>query len=134
MIEMNKGTAVRPLVKLARIIFVVLAWLFLAFIASQIFIAGLGLFVDSDNWELHKSLPQNFSFVPLVMLAAAFLGKLPVHIRWICLGLFLMVVAQFLTVIFSSDIGMLSALHPVIAMLLFWGSLTTVKHGHKWRK
>jgi len=26
--------------------------------------------------------------------------------------------------------GILSALHPVIALFLFWGSLTTVKHAH----
>ncbi|GED59500.1 hypothetical protein BFO01nite_36320 [Brevibacillus formosus] len=63
-------------------------------------------------------------------LVFSFLGKLTVHLRWICLGLYLMIVAQFLTVIYSSHLGILSALHPVIALFLFWGSLTTVKHAH----
>lgn len=74
--------------------------------------------------EMNKKIP----LPPHLVLS--FLGKLPVHLRWICLGLYLMIVAQFLTVIYSSHLGLLSALHPVIALFLFWGSLTTVKHAH----
>ncbi|MBP1972399.1 hypothetical protein [Cohnella thailandensis] len=38
-----------------------------------------------------------------------------------------MIVGIFLTAIFSSRIGGLSALHPVIALLLFWAALNVIR-------
>jgi hypothetical protein len=118
-------------VKFARYMFIVLAWVFFAFILVQVFLAGLGLFVSGEHWEMHRYLARYFALIPVGMLVLSFFGKMPVHLRWICLGLYLMIVAQFLSVIYSSALGILSALHPVIALLLFWGSITTVKQGHK---
>ncbi|MDC0764946.1 MULTISPECIES: DUF6220 domain-containing protein [Brevibacillus] len=131
MLEMNEKIPLPPpRVKIWRYMFIVLAWVFFAFIIVQVSLAGLGLFVNGEHWELHRTLAHYFAWIPVGMLVLSFLGKLPVHLRWICLGLYLMIVAQFLTVIYSSHLGILSALHPVIALFLSWGSLSTVKHSH----
>ncbi|TQR32102.1 hypothetical protein C7Y45_22715 [Brevibacillus brevis] len=77
MLEMNEKIPLPPpRVKIVRYMFLVLAWVFFAFIIVQVSLAGLGLFVNGEHW------------------------------------------------------GILSALHSVIALFLFWGSLTTVKHAH----
>ncbi|WP_409175940.1 DUF6220 domain-containing protein [Brevibacillus fortis] len=131
MLEKNEKIPLPPpRVKILRYMFIVLAWVFFAFIIVQVSLAGLGLFVNGEHWEMHRTLAQYFALIPVGMLVLSFPGKLPVHLRWICLGLYLMIVAQFLTVIYSSHLGILSALHPVIALFLSWGSLFTVKHAH----
>ncbi|WP_238543365.1 DUF6220 domain-containing protein [Brevibacillus sp. BC25] len=78
---MNKKISLPPpRVKILRYMFIVLAWVFFAFIIVQVSLAGLGLFVNGEHWEMHRTI--------------------------------------------------LSALHPVIALFLFWGSLSTVKQAH----
>ncbi|HZG15977.1 MAG TPA: DUF6220 domain-containing protein [Candidatus Bathyarchaeia archaeon] len=127
--NIEKAATLSPFVTLARRLYLVLAWGFLAFITIQVFLAGLGLFVSWEYWEMHRNWATYFAFVPIVMLVLAFLGKMPVSLRWISFGLYLMIVAQFLTVVFKSTLGALSSLHPVIALLLFWGSIITVSQG-----
>ncbi|MFB9324572.1 DUF6220 domain-containing protein [Paenibacillus aurantiacus] len=114
----------------ARIIrrcFVGCAWLFAAAIALQVLIAGLALFVDSANWAAHISFARYFGLLPLVMIALAWIGRFPSKTVLKSVGLFGMIIGMFLTAIFSSRIGGLSALHPVIALMLFWSSMDTIR-------
>ncbi|OOC57580.1 DUF6220 domain-containing protein [Paenibacillus ihbetae] len=113
--------------RFARVGFLLLAWLFSASVALQVFLAGLALFVDSSNWSSHMSFARYFSFLPLLMAVLARTARLPSRLIWRCIGLFGMILGLFLTAIFSSRIGGLAALHPVIALLLFWVSLDIIR-------
>ncbi|MCM3781960.1 DUF6220 domain-containing protein [Neobacillus mesonae] len=73
------------------------------------------------------SFARYFSFLPLLMAVLARTARLPSRLIWRCVGLFGMILGLFLTAIFSSRIGGLAALHPVIALLLFWASLDMIR-------
>ncbi|MBD2871394.1 DUF6220 domain-containing protein [Paenibacillus arenilitoris] len=118
-------------VRLARIAYVAFAWLFTASIAVQVLIAGMALFVDSDSWASHASFARYFSFLPLLMALLAWIARMPKKVIWRSIGLFGMILGMFITAILSSRIGALSALHPVIALLLFWGSTVILRSSSK---
>jgi hypothetical protein len=117
--------------QVGRFIYLLLAWAFLICILVQVFIAGMATFSDSTDWGLHKSFVKIFALVPLVMFLLTFVGSIQGRIRWISLLLFVLVIFQFLTVQVFSSISAITALHPMIALLLFWGSITTVKRAKK---
>ncbi|MBS4219945.1 hypothetical protein KHA96_16660 [Bacillus sp. FJAT-49711] len=113
--------------KVIRAIFAILSLLFFIAIISQIFIAGVALFADSSQWAVHKSFVVYFEFIPIVMLILSFFGGFPKKMRWHSLGLYLMVALQYMTVGLSGKFPYITALHPVIAMLLFWLSLVMLR-------
>ncbi|ULL20021.1 hypothetical protein DVH26_29785 [Paenibacillus sp. H1-7] len=96
-------------------------------VGLQVFFAGLALFVDSSNWVTHISFARYFSFLPLIMAVLAWRARLTSKTIWRCIGLFGMIIGMFLTAIFSSRIGGLSALHPVIALMLFWSCAELIR-------
>jgi hypothetical protein len=60
------------------------------------------------------------------MIVLTFFTKLHVAVRIKCLQLLGMIILMFLTAVLSSKIGILSALHPVIAVMLFMTSVSIV--------
>ncbi|RXZ81002.1 hypothetical protein EBB07_16330 [Paenibacillaceae bacterium] len=114
-----------------RITFVTVAWLFTASVVLQVLFAGLAFFVDSNNWAHHVSFARYFAFLPLVLAVLGWIGRMPKHVIWRCIGLLGIVVGMFLTAILSARIGVFSALHPVLALLLFNGSITLIRSARK---
>jgi len=112
-------------------IFKLAAWIFLACIVVQVFIAGLATFSDTSNWGIHRSFVKCFALIPLLMFLLTFVSGVKGTKRWLSLGLFALVVFQFLTIQVFSSTGLIAALHPVAAMLLFWGSVITVRNNPK---
>ena len=112
------------LAQFSRVLFFVLALIFSVSVALQVLIAGIALFVNSGSWVAHVSFARYFAFIPLIMAIMAWMAGLSRQVLWKSIGLFGMVIGMFLTAVFSSRIGFLSAFHPVIAMMLFWGALT----------
>lgn len=115
------------LIRGGKIIFFILAWVFLGCIVAQVILAGMATFTDPGDWELHAAFVRVFAMVPLAMFLLTFAGRISGRKRWISLALFGMIVMQFLTVQVFSSVAAITALHPLIALLLFWGSVTTVK-------
>ncbi|MFG1731206.1 DUF6220 domain-containing protein [Paenibacillus sp. 843] len=117
------------LVRVSRASFIVLTLIFSVSVALQVLIAGMALFVDPGSWAAHVSFARYFAFVPLIMAIMAWIGGLSRRLLRRSIGLFGMVIGMFLTAVFSSQIGFLSALHPVIALMLFWGSVDIIRSG-----
>jgi len=108
-----------------------LSILFALCIALQVFLAGLAVFSDASHWKDHVSFVRYFSLIPVVMLVLAIIGRAPA-LRMHSLALIFMIVLMFVTAIFASDIGLFSALHPVIALMLFWRTFDTIRLSKKW--
>ncbi|MDB5054090.1 MAG: hypothetical protein JWM44_2140 [Bacilli bacterium] len=117
--------------KFGRLVFAFLALIFAACIIVQVFLAGLAVFVNKDDWGPHTSFIHVFEFVPILMFAVSFIGRVPSRIRWNSLGLFIMIILQYITAKALSGMW-LAALHPVIAIFLFWNALTIVKQSWRW--
>jgi mercuric ion transport protein len=106
-----------------RLAFIGTAWLFLACVVVQVFLAGLGVFGGAQNFALHRDFGYLFGWLTLVLLVLAIAGRL--GRRWIGLSAVLLVLFAFQSVFiaFRGEMPALAALHPVNALAIFSVSL-----------
>lgn len=110
----------------SRKIFVYLAVAFSLSVAIQVLIAGIAIFVDPVKWKTHIIFVRIFEYIPLLMLIFSFLGNLPTSLRWHSLGLFLLIMGMYATANITSVIPIAGAFHPVIALIMFWISVSII--------
>jgi len=116
---MSNDIAVKPHVKYSRWGFAACAWIFALLVAVQVFNAGLATFVDPAHWNTHTNFVRIVEVFPLLMFILSFFGKVPAALRWWSLALLAFIVLQYVTANLDSA-PMVGALHPVIAMVMFW--------------
>jgi hypothetical protein len=109
------------------------ARIFAAAIVVQVFLAGLALFVNSNNWMPHTYFARCFIIFPILMILLSFIARLPVSHRIKSIQLLVMVILMFVTADLSSQIGFLSALHPVIAVAMFWIAMALSKQAAEYK-
>jgi hypothetical protein len=109
--------------QLCRISFSVIAWLFTICIIAQVLLTGLALFINPINWSYHVNFARFFFILPLVMAILAYFAQLQKKIVWQSIGLFGMVIGLFFTAAISARFAIIGVLHPVIALVLFWGCI-----------
>jgi hypothetical protein len=107
--------------------FLGLAVVFTLCVAVQVFIAGLAVFVTPVHWAQHAAFVHIFEFVPLLMLLVSAVGRLPTRLRWLSAALFALVYAQYFTANIRGLVPLVAALHPVVALVIFWLSLRLVQ-------
>lgn len=107
--------------------FLGLAVIFTLCVAAQVFIAGLAVFVTPVHWARHTAFVHIFEFVPLLMLVVGAVGRLPARLRWRSAALFALVYAQYVTANIGGIMPLVAALHPVVALIIFWLSAQVVQ-------
>ncbi|TCP24944.1 hypothetical protein EV207_12247 [Scopulibacillus darangshiensis] len=125
--EYKKGAetkGVSAVARFGRMAYRLLAWVFLICIIAQVFIAGMATFTGQADWGLHMAFVKFFAPVPIIMILLSIIGRIRI---WLSLGLFALIVFQFMSVELFSSVWVLAALHPVVALLLFWGAIVAVK-------
>jgi hypothetical protein len=111
--------------------FALLSVLFVISVVVQVFLAGLAIFVNPIHWLKHTGFIHLFEFVPVLMLIVSFVGKLP---RWAIgqsAALFGVIFVMYFTANITPVIPWAAALHPVIAIGLFWMSLKIARAAWK---
>jgi hypothetical protein len=121
----NVGSRLSTRVRWARYGYVLFAGLFVVCVLIQVYIAGMAVFIDPANWDLHMTFIHVFELVPIIMLVLAFVGRVPRKLKWLPVGLFLLIMVQYATAEGFSD-SLVVAIHPVNALVIFWmGMITT---------
>lgn len=115
-------------VRLARFAFALVAGAFALCVVIQVFLAGLAVFVSPLNWVRHINFVHVFEFVPLLMLLLSFVGRLPKALRWQSAGLFGGIFLQYFTANVGGKLPWAAALHPVVAMIIFWTAITVARN------
>lgn len=105
-----------------RLAYSILALVFLICIVVQVYLAGMALFGDSEVWKWHRSFVPMFGYISVVLFILGIVGKLNRKMIWGSLGLFVLISLQYITALHIAG-----ALHPVIALALFWGALALVR-------
>lgn len=117
--RMSNDIDAKSYVKYSRWGFAACAWIFALLVAVQVFIAGLATFVDPVHWSTHTNFVRILEVFPLLMFILSFFGKVPAALRWWSLALIALIVLQYVTANLGSAPAV-GALHPVIAMIMFW--------------
>jgi hypothetical protein len=129
-LKANKEQEVSVRIRTVRFIYGVLAAGYLVCVILQVFFAGLGVFVNSDNLQLHRTFANYFELVSILIFLLSFAGRIRGSLRWLPLGLFALTSLQHMTIqVFT---GILPAFHTVDALVLFWISLHLTKRSWSW--
>ena len=102
----------------ARVFYVFLSSALAAGVLFQVFFAGMGAF--GADWSYHVTLAHFLGFLPLIMVPAAFVGRMPWALRLLPLGLVFLIGAQYAL---SHAVVPAAALHPVNGFLILLTSL-----------
>ena len=109
----------------ASIAIAALAWLMTAGLVAQVFLVGLALFVDPARWMTHRGLGMGFAPLALVVLVLALVGRQPSAVRWRAAALLGLMIVQIAT---AAIRGIAGTVHPVNAILIFWLTLSLMRH------
>jgi hypothetical protein len=104
--------------RLARIFYAVLSSAFVAGILTQVFFAGMGAF--GADWSYHVTFVHFLEPIPLLMVPAAFVGRLSWGSRLLPFGLLFLIGMQYAL---AHAAVPAAALHPVNGLLILLTSL-----------
>ncbi|WP_246204148.1 DUF6220 domain-containing protein [Pallidibacillus pasinlerensis] len=105
--------------KISRGLFLLFSSVFFIAVLTQIFLAGLAIFVNPVHWMNHTNFIHLFGFnIPVLLLLLCYLGKLPHWAYLYVFGLISGVFLMYFTANFTDLIRWIGALHPVIAGFL----------------
>lgn len=102
----------------ARSALAVAAWLFVACIVVQVFLAGLGVFDRADAFVTHRYFGYLFGWLTLVMLVLAVAGRVGRRLIGLCVLALVQFALQSVFVAVRADLPAVAALHPVNGMAL----------------
>jgi hypothetical protein len=105
----------------ARYVFLGLVWLYVAAFLYQVYLAGSALF-SSGGFQPHRDLGWILHLVPVLLLIAAAIARVGSRLIWWTAALL---------VGLRADLPWVAALHPVLALLIFW--LSAVIGLQAWR-
>jgi hypothetical protein len=110
--------------------FPILAWVYLAALAIQVFFAGMYVFVGASNIELHRNMAHVIGALTVLLLAAVFIGRVPE--KRLVFGVLGLLVVQGMLVHLGQWFGLwtIAALHPVNALVLTYASLTLARRSN----
>ena len=104
--------------RLARQAFVVIAWLFVACVVVQVFLAGLGVLESPARFAIHREFGYLFGLLTLVLLVLALLGRLPRLFVGGSAVLIVLFAMQSVFVLLRDSYPALAALHPLNGFLI----------------
>lgn len=111
-----------------RIVFLVFAALFLVGVIIQVYLAGMVVVAGQIGWDNHISLGHTLGLPLLVMLIAAYVGRLPGRVKllnWLLLGVYIL--QADIVIFMRGSAPLVSAIHPVLALVDFALGLMLVR-------
>jgi hypothetical protein len=111
-----------------------LAALTLALVVLQFFLAGLGIFGATDNFDAHEFV--GFALLHLttiLMLIVALVGRLGRSAILFGGGLLVLVVIQSFLPSARDDAPVIAALHPLVALVILGGAAQATQYARAWR-
>jgi hypothetical protein len=114
-------------VQYARVAYRGVIWLFVACVVGQVFLAGVGVFVGGDAFELHRTFGYTFFWLALLLPLLAWAGRLGRRTILLGFAVTVLFILQSVFVALRTDMPYLAALHPVNALAIFWLSFSLAR-------
>lgn len=116
----------------SRFAFNLVAWLFAACCAIQVYLAGLGVFAGSDNFQTHAGFGYLFGLLTLVLIVLAVLARPGPRVIGAAILLLVLFALQSVFIALwksSPPNGAAAALHPLngflITLVAIWMAWST---------
>ena len=103
---------------IARNAYLVVAWLFVAALVIQVFLAGLGVFRSPTDFATHVNVGYMLSLFPILLLILGLLGGLGRRAAVLAAVVFGLFMLQSVFVLQRESAPMIAALHPVNGFLI----------------
>jgi hypothetical protein len=103
---------------IARTVHLAVAWLLVAGVVVQIFLAGLGVFRGSASFATHRDFGYLLELLPIVLLIVGLIGRLGRRPAFLAAGIFGLFILQSIFIAFRADAPEVAALHPVNGFLI----------------
>jgi hypothetical protein len=113
-------------VRVARLLFAAAAWLYLAGVVVQVFLAGLGVF-ELSPWTAHAALGWGLGTAPILILVLAIVARPEARTVGLTVALTVAGLVQPELAAARDVSPVLAALHPVNALLVFWLALLVAR-------
>src|SRR5512146_622700 len=116
------------MVRISRYIYLVISWLFVAGVVTQVFFVGMIIVAVKMGWDPHIGLGHTLAAPLLLMLITMYLGRLPVPMKrltWLLFGVY--VLQADVLIFLRGQAPVLSAFHPVLALVDFFLGLTLAR-------
>jgi hypothetical protein len=127
------GLELSRLAQVSRRAHLVVACLFFAGVAVQVFLAGLSVFAGSNWWTAHRTSAHIIEYLPILLIPLALLGRMPRSIVLLSGLLVLLFALQyaFIEIAAATDLSWLAAFHPVNALVIFAVTLTVAQRARR---
>ena len=102
----------------ARLLHLVVAWLLVAGLVVQIFLAGLGVFRGPDSFVTHRDFGYMLELLPVVLLILGLIAGFGRRAALLAAGIFGLFMLQSVLVGLRADAPEVAALHPVNGFLI----------------
>lgn len=103
---------------LARMAYLLVAWLFVGCALVQVFLAGMGVFAGPANFITHKEFGYLFGLLTLVLIVLALVGRMPRRLVLESALLLVLFALQSVLLLFRASAPVVAALHPVNGFLI----------------
>jgi hypothetical protein len=112
------------MVSAARWLFLVGVVLYLASVLVQVFLAGMALFDTEGDFETHRYLGYLIHLSPIPLILVAAVARVGSRLLIWTAALFVVQGIQPLLPLLRADLPWAAALHPVLALVVFWLGVT----------
>lgn len=107
--------------KIAKQVYRISNWLFLIGVVLQVFLAGMVVVAGQMGWASHKDTGHIIGLPLFLMVIFMYVGKASREVKRTTWLLLLVYIIQADVIIFlRQSVPVLSAFHPVLALLDFW--------------
>ena len=116
-----------------RMAYLVLAWLYVAAIVTQVLLIGLNLFAGESTRSVHVEFGHWIGVLPVLMLIVAFAGRMSGPAKGLAgwqFGLFVLQAEVFAAI--RGLVPVLAAFHPVLAMVAFALAVYVARRASAW--
>jgi hypothetical protein len=106
--------------KIARYIYVGVAWLELVSVIVPFFLAGMSLFVSRTYWSTHADFGWGSELPVLILIIVGLIGWIPRRLIVWLVGMTLLHIVHTTLPGLEDDLPLGAAFHPVTALMLAW--------------
>jgi hypothetical protein len=103
---------------IARSVHLAVAWLLVAGLVVQIFLAGLGVFKGPASFATHRDWGYLLELLPFVLLIVGLIARLGRRPAFLAAGIFGLFLLQSVFVVLRESTPEVAALHPVNGFLI----------------